>query len=292
MLWQFEMDTPCELMSALCLLSETKGAPLAGGTNLMIDLRSGKERPPHVIALDRLDELRGIAADGGKVVVGSRTTISDLLRSSLIATAGPSLIDAARLFAGQMVRNTGTIGGNIACASPAADLVPPLMSLDAKVTLSNVSGSRTVALSDYYQGYKQDIRRTDELVTQVSWERTAGNRYNRFYKLARRRGDAITVVGVAVTLEKFNGICSRARIALGSVAPCAMRAVKAEAMLEGEALNAKLIEAAAVQAAAECSPIDDVRASADYRRHSVHVLTRRLVLEAWNSLSPEGQTHV
>lgn len=289
---QFELETPSGLNGVLHLLSQSGGTILAGGSNLMIDLRSGKECPQHIIALDRLQELRGIEIAPASIAVGSRTTVSDLLQSPEIAAAAPSLIDAARLFAGHMVRNTGTIGGNIACASPAADLVPPLMSLDAQVTLSSASGSRTVALSDYYLGYKKDIRSAAELITQVSWMRRPGKVYNRFYKLARRKGDAITVVGVAVTLEMSRGKCTLARIALGSVAPCVIRARKAEAMLEGQVPSAELLDAAARQAVSECSPIDDVRASAEYRRHSVGVITRRLLLEAWNSVANEDRADV
>jgi CO/xanthine dehydrogenase FAD-binding subunit len=184
-----------------------------------------------------------------------------------------------------MVRNTATVAGNIACGSPAADLVPPLMSLDAELTLASKSGTRTVALDDYYLGYKQDVRRPDELITRISWSRLPENSVNSFYKLARRLGDAITVTGVAVTLVVANGTCAKARIALGAVSPVVLRAKKAEALLEGQALTPALIDAAAVQAVAECSPIDDVRASAEYRRHIVEALTRRLVSQAWHQLS-------
>ncbi|MCP4071213.1 MAG: hypothetical protein GY742_05665 [Hyphomicrobiales bacterium] len=283
---------PDRLEDALSILSDMKGTPVAGGTNILIDIRSQKENPPRLVALGDIDELRGIKVEKGRVVVGSRTTISDLLKSSQLLKTSPSVIDAAGQFAGQMVRNTGTMGGNIACASPAADLVPPLMSLDAEVRLASASGSRTVALRDYYQGYKQDVRGADELVTQVSWNALPQKSVNRFYKLARRRGDAITVTGVAVTLSVSNGKCSKARIALGAVAPTAIRAEKAENMLEGQVLSETLIEAVATQAAAECSPIDDVRASADYRRHSVQMLTRRLISEAWNKLAQEVKSHV
>jgi CO/xanthine dehydrogenase FAD-binding subunit len=282
---EFELEMPDQLQQALGLLADgAGGAVLAGGTNLMIDLRSRKERPARVLALGDIEALRGISVDGNRIVLGSRTTVSDLLRSPEVAAFGPSLIDAANLFAGQMVRNTATVGGNIACASPAADLVPPLMSLDAQVTLASSSGTRTVALADYYLGYKQDVRKPDELITQISWQRLPDNSANSFYKLARRKGDAITVTGVAVTLVVSGAKCSRARIALGAVAPTVFRATKAEAMLEGHVLSGELIAAAARQACDECRPIDDVRATADYRRHTVEILTRRLVSQIWDKL--------
>ena len=218
------------------------------------------------------------------MTVGARTTVSELLASGEIAAAAPSLVDACKVFAGQMVRNTATVAGNIACGSPAADLVPPLLSLDAAVTLVSKAGERSVPLDEYFLGYQQDVRRPDELITRISWPRLPDNAVNTFYKLARRKGDAITITGVAATIAAEGGKCTMARIALGAVAPVVMRAEKAEAMLEGQALTRELIAGAAATAATECSPIDDIRASAEYRRHTVEALTRRLVSQAWEQV--------
>ncbi len=285
---EYDLAIPETLNAALGILADgndPKTLALAGGTNLIVDIRARRARPERVVGLGDIDELRGLDGDGERISIGARTTVSDLLASPEIAGVAPSLIDAAKVFGGQMVRNAATVGGNIACGSPAADLVPPLLSLDAEVTLASKSGTRTVALDDYYLGYKQDVRRPDELITKISWSRLPENSVNSFYKLARRVGDAITVTGVAVTLAVANGTCAKARIALGAVAPVVLRAKKAEALLEGQVLTPALIDAAAAQAVAECSPIDDVRASAEYRRHTVEALTRRLVSQAWQELS-------
>jgi carbon-monoxide dehydrogenase medium subunit len=179
-----------------------------------------------------------------------------------------------------MVRNTATVAGNVAYGSPAADLVPPLMALDAEVTLMSNSGTRTVPLADYFTGYRQTVRKPDELISEISWPKRGPGMADLFYKLARRKGDAITVTGVAVALTLAGGKCTGVRIALGAVAPVVLRARKAEAMLEGQAPDGGLIEAAAQLAAEDCNPIDDVRASAEYRRHTVHMLVRRLVGQA------------
>lgn len=285
---EFELDIPDSLDGALGIMAAgaAKGVtPLAGGTNLIVDMRAGRERPTRVVGLGKIDELRGISCDGDRVSLGGCTTVADLLHSPEIAAAGPSLVEAARLFAGQMVRNTATVGGNIACGSPAADLVPPLLSLDAEVTLTNGSKARSVSLDEYFLGYKQDLREQDELITCVSWRRPPERSANAFYKLARRKGDAITVTGVAVTLSVAGERCARARIALGAVAPVVMRAKRAEALLEGETLDSAPIDAAARQAAEECQPIDDVRASAGYRRHAVEALVRRLLTQARDRLA-------
>ena len=153
------------------------------------------------------------------------------------------------------------------------------------MTLASRAGTRTLPLDEYFLGYKRDVRRPDELITRVSWPRLPQPFVNTFYKLARRKGDAITVTGVALTLAAAGGACTRARIALGAVAPIVFRAREAEALLEGRALTPALIDEAARVAAASASPIDDVRASAEYRLHTVEALTRRLVAQAWDRLN-------
>ena len=283
----FELEMPSDLAGALDALAaagSSKTVALAGGTNLIVDLRAKRERPDRVVGLGRVGELRGMEFGADRISIGGGTTVTDLLQSPEIAEAAPSLVDSSRLFAGLMVRNTATVAGNIACGSPAADLVPPLLSLDADVTLANLSGTRSLPLHEYFLDYKRDVRRPDELITRISWPRLPKPSVNTFYKLARRKGDAITVTGVALTLAASDGICTRARIALGAVAPIVFRARKAEALLEGRALTPALIDEAAAAATSDSSPIDDVRASAGYRLHTVEALTRRLVAQAWDRL--------
>lgn len=281
----FDLDRPHDLAGALAIL-KTKGAvALAGGTNLIVDLRAGRERPERVVSLDKLEALRGIRQAGGKITIGGRTTVTDLLLSPVIAKTAPALVESAKQFAGQMVRNTATVAGNIACGSPAADLVPPLVALDAELTLVSARGQRTVPIGSYFTGYKKDARWAGELISRISWKAPPARSCGLFYKLARRKGDAITVVGVAVALTVDKGRCIRARVALGAVAPTVFRAREAEAVLEGQTLTPALIESAAKAAAAAARPIDDIRASAAYRRHGVHVLVRRLIGQAWEKLA-------
>ena len=284
----FELEIPRDLAGALNALAAGKGSktvPIAGGTNLIVDMRAKRERPDRIVGIGAVGELRGMEFTREGISIGGGTTVTDLLESAEIAVAAPSLVDSARLFAGLMVRNTATVAGNIACGSPAADLVPPLLSLDADVTLASLAGTRTLALDEYFLAYKRDVRRSDELITRISWPRLPEPSINTFYKLARRKGDAITVTGVALTLAASGGVCTRARIALGAVAPFVLRARKAEAVLEGRALTPALIDEAAAAATAVASPIDDVRASAEYRLHTVEALTRRLVSQAWDRLN-------
>ncbi len=287
MLSDFELDLPDDLQETLACLAQAgaKAAPLAGGTNLLVDLRARREPAERLVWLGNLEGFREIRIDGPRISIGCGTTLGDVLRSPAMVKAAPSLVAAAQVFGGQMVRNRATVAGNVCSGSPAADTAPPLLSLAADVHLANAEGARVVPLDEFYIGFKKNQRGPDELVTGLSWPRPGARTANLFYKLARRKGDAITVAGVAVTITSDGARCTHARIALGAVAPTVFRAKEAEAMLTGEVLTETLIDAAARRAMAQSSPIDDIRASAEYRRHAVHVLTRRLITQAWQAVS-------
>lgn len=276
---EFDLSKPETLREAVTALNSfgARAVPLSGGTNVLLDIRSQRLNPEVLVGLGNITGLRGISIADGRMTIGGQTTVSDLLASPEIAAKAPALLEAARVFAGQMVRNAATVAGNIACGSPAADLVPPLLVMDADVELTSAEGSRRIALADFHTGYKSDRRAANELITAISWPEPAAGNFTSFYKLARRHGDAITVTGVAVSITIHDGRCGAARIALGSVAPIPMRARRAEAILEGQVLTQDRIVAAAAAAAEECSPIDDVRATGAYRRQMVGVLVARLV---------------
>lgn len=282
MLPAFELLEPKSLDEALAALADGGGTPMAGGTNLLPDLRARGEANGRFISLSEIGELRRIDHGEGRVVVGAGTTVTDILRDPAMPTAAPSLVAAAEVFAGSMVRNAATIGGNICYGSPAADVVPPLLSLDAEVTLASIGGTRSLALDEYFLDYRSTAMGPDELLISVSWTPPEPGAANLFRKLGRRKGDAITVTGVAVTLAARAGKCSKARIALGSVAATVFRAKDAENSLLDKVLTEETIDAAAHSAADACRPIDDIRASADYRLHTAQVLVRRLLMQAWD----------
>ena len=283
----FELIIPETLDEALAALAHGNGETqaLAGGTNMIVDIRARHTKPDRLVGLGKIENLRGIRIADGRIALGARTTMSEILHHPGLAEHAPSLVAQARVFAGQMVRNAATVAGNICSGSPAADVVPPLLVLDAEVTLARPGGTRVVPLHEFFLGYKRDARAPGELMTEIAWAIPQAPTADLFHKLALRKGDAITVVGVAIALDVEDGVCSRARIALGSVAPVVKRATAAEAILTGQALTPALIEKAAQRATQEVDPIDDIRASAGYRRHTVHALTRRLVTQAWDRLS-------
>ena len=283
----FELVIPETLDEALAALAQGKREihALAGGTNMVVDIRARRAAPARLVGLGNIEALRGIRIAGNRITLGARTTMSEILHHPGLAEQAPSLVAQARVFGGQMVRNAATVAGNICSGSPAADSVPPLLVLDAEVTLASADSTRVVPLNEFFLGYKADARAHGELMTEIAWDIPQAPTADLFYKLARRKGDAITMVGVAVALSAEDGVCTRARVALGAVAPVVKRAIAAETLLTGHTLTPALIEEAAGRAVDEVDPIDDIRASAGYRRHTVHALTRRLVTQAWDRLN-------
>ncbi|HXP76611.1 MAG TPA: FAD binding domain-containing protein [Stellaceae bacterium] len=282
MLPRFELCQPRTLPEALGLLSEANGSlrPFAGGTNLIPDLRSGRDRGGKFMALAKLDDLRFIRSADGCVEIGGRTTVNDLLHSSDIERDAPALHASARAFAGHMVRNAATVAGNICYGSPSADLLPPLLSLDADVMLAGAAGTRTTPLASFNLGYKKTALKPGELVTKLSWPHPKAGMVQLFYKLGLRKGDAISVANAAVTMALQDRVCRHVRIAMGSVAATVVRAEAAEKLLLGRELNDCLISEAADLAAAASSPIDDLRASREYRLHVTRVVVKRLLCQA------------
>lgn len=282
MLPRFELHQPKSLPEALGLLAKSNGSlrPFAGGTNLIPDLRGGRERARSFVSLAAIEGLRFVRAANGQIEIGSGTTVNDLFRSPDIRREAPALHLSARMFAGHMVRSAATVAGNICHGSPSADLLPPLLCLDAEATLAGAGGIRRLPLASFNSAYKKTVLQPEELMTQVSWQRPEPGTVQYFYKLGLRKGDAISVINAAVSLTLHERVCSRARIALGSVAATVVRAEAAERLLLGKTLDDRSIAEAADLAAAATAPIDDLRASKDYRLRMARVLVRRLLRQA------------
>jgi len=291
---EFELWTPHSLPEALAQIATAEALPLAGGTNVIPDLRSGRHKARILLDISRLDELHGIRRENGHVIIGGGVTLGELLASPFVNEHAAPLKQAARLFANPLVRNRATLAGNLVDASPAADTAPPLLVLDAEVNLVSQAGCRTVPLKDFFIGVRKTVRRPDELLSGVRFPVTslppAGTACG-YYKLGLRKADAISVVSVAIRLEaEADGHCWSARIALGSVAPTPVRAIAAEESLCGQALTGKAFMEAGELAAMAVSPISDLRASADYRRRMVKVLVQRLLTQAADQIMLRART--
>ena len=282
MLPRFELLMPESLPEALMMLGDRQpdASPLAGGTNLIPDLRSGKRCPDVLVNVQGLRELREIRRDNGHVVVGGGVTIAQLLESQLVTEHGAVLVAAARCFANPLVRNRATVGGNLGNASPAADLAPPLLVLDSEVELSTSDGRRWVPLQDFFVHVCDTVCEPSELITAVRWPVPRARSIGDFHKVMLRKSMAISVVSAAVQIAwDEEGCCEEVRIALGAVAPTPVRAYEAEELLKGEPLTWELIQEARPLACGAVSCIDDVRSSAGYREQVTAVLVRRLLTQ-------------
>ncbi len=273
----FDYYAPQTVQEVCSLLTQfgSKAKILSGGTDLMVKLKHGTIDYEVLISLKELNELKGITYQEGKgVVVGARTTHNDLVNSDILNEKYLSISEAAHHMAGNQIRNIGTIGGNIVNAVPSADLPPIFIALGAIVTILGPEGERTVPLEDFFTGPGKTVLAQNEIVTYITIpdQPTTGSNYIKF---GLRRSGALAVVGVASSVTMEGNIIKDARIALGAVAPVPMRAKNAEAALIGKEYTDELLEQAGVAASQECSPISDIRGSAEYRRDMVRVFTKR-----------------
>ena len=277
-------ESPTRLEAAYALLADADAVwrPLAGGTDLMVQMTGEIGEPPErVLDIWALDELRGIAVEPDALVIGALTTYTELRRSPLVAEFVPALRDAAATIGAAQIQNRGTLGGNVANASPAGDTLPVLLTLGADIVLGSAAGERTVAADDFWTGYRTTARRPDELVVRIRIP-LAPDRVVRFRKIGTRRAQAISKVVMALAWravtddDPWTGV----RLALGSVAATTIRAAGAESVLEGARPTRETADAAAAALTAELQPIDDVRSSADYRRAVAGRVLHRLVRDA------------
>jgi len=275
-----EYYRPDNLGEASRLLSTLgkKAKLIAGGTDLLV------AKPPGVqclVDVGRLN-LSYIREDGNGIGIGAATTV-DLIESSPILSASPySLLqEAAGHMATVTVRNRATVGGNLCNASPAADLPLPLLVLDSTLIVAGREGKKEIPLIDFFRDVNRTALKEDELLEEIRIPLSCGNAGACFLKLRRHQTDIdIATVNVAVLLVEREGVCERARVAMGAVAPTPVRAKSAENLLTGKELSEQLIQEAAEAAAAESAPIDDLRASASYRKRMVDVLVKRALQTA------------
>jgi xanthine dehydrogenase small subunit len=269
--------SPATLAEALALRAEGSYTPLAGGTDLMVQLEADVAAAPEaVLDLSRLSELKGVSTDGYDVSIGALTTYTELRQSPVLSARLSALAEAAATVGAAQIQNRGTIGGNICNASPAGDALPVLLAVDATFDVGSVAGERTIPAREFWTGYRQTALRDDELLLRVRFP-VDRFRHTRFRKVGTRAAQAISKVVIALSYRDDDSTWRDVRVALGSVAATTIRATATEALLEGSRPSESLADAAAEALAEEIAPIDDVRSTADYRRSvSARVLHRLL----------------
>ncbi len=247
---------------------------LAGGTDLLVQLRSGRvDCPPDVISLRHVEELQGIE-DGASLRIGAATPLAEVARHQLITSRFPALVQAIAALGSRQIRNVATLGGNLCNASPAADTSPPLLVYGARVELRGPDGTREVALEEFFRGPGATCLEEEELLSAVLLDTPAPASRSVFKRKGRVAMDIATVsVAVRLELDGERIVCARA--AAGSVAPVPLRLRSVEALLEGSQSDAELLRRAQEATSAEVTPISDQRASAEHRRKLTGVLLRR-----------------
>jgi len=270
----FEHYAPDSIEGLLEMLKSKPNVKLiAGGTDLLLQMKQGTAQPETVISLKNVEELRGFSVSKNGYRLGAGMTLRGITRSNELTQNFPGLVYAAGVVASEQIRTLATLGGNICNASPSADMVPPLIALDAVVQLVSNQGQRDLSLSEFFKGPGESILKSGEIMHSIFLPHPSGNMI--YSKHAPRKFMDLAVVGVAVRLAKKNGKINEARVALGAVGPVPFRAEKTEALLAGQALTTELMLEAGEMAAGECVPIDDIRGSAWYRKRMVKVHVRR-----------------
>ena len=271
----FDVRVPASLGEALELMAQAPGTytPLAGGTDLMVVYNAGRLKPTRFLDLSRLAELRGIEEDATSLRFGALTTFTELRECRAVHQHFPNLVKSARATGALAIQNRGTLAGNIANASPAADTPPSLLAYGAELELVSPRGLRRVAYDQFHQGYKCLDLAADELLAKIIVPKPSGRGFHYFRKVGTRQAQAISKTCLAAYARIENGLLAELRIGLGSVAPAPVRARNAEAALLGQPLASLPVAAAREALLADMSPIDDIRATAHYRS----VVTRNLL---------------
>ncbi len=270
----FDLLTARSTVELEQMLEDTQGRVLAGGTDLILFMEMGRLRPATVIDISRIAALRYIRSDGGVVHLGPLTTHADLVRSPVLREWAPILPMAASTIGAPQIRNRGTVGGNLATASPAGDTIPALMALNAHVTLRCRRGERRLPLEQLFTGPGKTVIAPNEYIADIDFAVPPFGSPGVYVKAGRRKAQAITLVSVGVQTRADD-----VRICLGAVAPTVIHAAAAEQLVHGRKLTAELCRQAGQLAADEARPISDVRASASYRTDLVAIWVRR-ALEA------------
>jgi CO/xanthine dehydrogenase FAD-binding subunit len=278
----FEYFSPKTMDNVHRLLSDQGGKILAGGTDLLVQMRSGKLLPERIIDISQVQELRYIYEDSECIHIGALTTWHELEINPTVQKYAPALVQAAHRVGAPMTRNRGTLGGNLGNSSPAADSLPPLLALDAEIVLSSSHGERKLSVANFLLGPGKNAAAKDEIIRDISFRKPRSSWGASYLKIGPRQAMIIAIASAAAFLSlNDNGTIDTVRIAVGAVAPTAIRCHRAETSTKGCQPGSAVWRQAGNVAAKEISPIDDIRASNIYRHKSVSILVQRTLASAF-----------
>ncbi len=282
---RFEYDEPKSLEEA-CEIMASHGAKaklLAGGTDLLVNMKKKILSPAHVVSLSRVEPLKTIEGSNGSIRIGALTTAASVAEAQGVKKGLSALARGASWLGSPLIRNLATIGGNLASARPAADFPPPLIAYGAQVLLKKKGGERTVPLDAFFKGPGMTVVQPDEILAEIVVPKPPPGSGAGYMKLGVRKTLEISIVNVATFLSlDSGGVIRNARVVMGAVAPTPIRAPSAETLLNGQRPSQEVFAKAGDAAAGDCRPIDDFRGSSEYRREMVKVLTRRALQMAWD----------
>lgn len=281
---RFDYLTPRNLNEALKMLSDRPEAtPLAGGTDILVQMKARSRPIEALLSLKRVPEVHQYSLNG-TLTLGSAVTVGQIAANPQIQRDYTALAIGSGLIGSVQVRNMATVGGNLCTAAPSADTAPPLLVLGAQLVIASSQGERVVPLETFFLGPGRTILQPSELVKEVLLSKPQTRTGSFYIRHTPRAGMDIAVVGVAAAITlNTDDIIVNARLALGAVAPIPMRAATAEALLPGHRLTDDLLQEVGNTASHEAEPIDDLRASAEYRRHLVNILTQRALRKAMSN---------
>jgi carbon-monoxide dehydrogenase medium subunit len=290
---RFEYHAPTSLPEALDLLARygEKARVFAGGTDLFIAMKRRETVPEHLINIKEIADLKGITRNGhGRIGIGPLVTLEEIGRSAMVKEKLSPLWDAVNVMASPQIRSLATIGGNICSAMPSADTVPPLIALGATVRIAGTRDEREVPLGDFFKGPGESVLKGDEILIRILLPEPGEKTGGVYLKLMRRHAMDLAQVGVAVhlSLDGDRLTCIQARVALGAVAQTPIRAPGAEKTLVNKEISPELAKEAGKAAADEANPRSSIRASKEYRKAMVEVLTKRAVLGAFKRIRENG----
>jgi aerobic carbon-monoxide dehydrogenase medium subunit len=280
---RFDLVLPNSLEDCVKILAERgdRAKLLAGGTDLLPQMKNGVVTPSLVVDLSGVARVRQIHGGNGQGLrIGAAVTARELEVSAAVRGAYLAIAESGALVGSLQVRNLATLGGNLCNAAPSADMAPPLVALDAEAVIAGPKGERRVAIAQFFTGVRKTVLEPNEMLVELAVPSPGAHSGGQYLRHTPRRELDIAVVGVASQLTLENGRCVKARIALASVAPTPVRATAAERVLEGQTVTPELIERAASLAVDAAQPINDQRGSIEFRRHLVAVLTRRTLVTA------------
>jgi len=275
---QFKYISPKTKEEVLEILKQEKSEAciVAGCSNVLPYIKDKKLPAKLLLDISGIEELNYIKESEDEIYIGAGTTISGLINSKIIREECNILYQAAEQFADPTIRNSATIGGNIADASPAADVAPPLLVLDAVLEVESMDGKREISLKNFFVGPRKTVLHDDEMISSIKIKDDPINKNGCFIKLGLRQAMAISLATVALILEVEKDKVADVRIAMGSIAPIPLRLIKVEEFLKNKKINDEFIEEAVKKVREEVKPIGDVRASAEYRRYVSGILFKRV----------------